>query len=333
MVFYILIYTISFALFKLSVRQTGKTRFCLMVLCIIPICAVAGFRDVTVGKDVLVYGVSTWEYVCDLNFKDIFYLSGIEPGYLVLNWIVSRFTNSINWFFFFHQLIIVTLAVCAASRMKKYGKRISEFLFVAFLLYDYLVGFNLMRQMVAVMILFYGSTYLFERKYIPFFICYAISTQFHGSAVFAIILPVYVWALDKFSNKVWMVNLVAISFMLIMLSSFKILMMNLVGSGLIMEKYANYAGQTGYNTHKINLLMYALLFLPLMLIKERNNQNTKYVRSLILLGFCITMIGSIVEVATRISIYVDHMIFIYYLFTFINKKTDSAYRSWHIVHC
>lgn len=183
------------------------------------------------------------------------------------------------------------------------------------------------------MILFYGNTYLFERKYIPFFICYAISTQFHGSAVFAVVLPVYMWALDKFSNKVWMVNFVAITFMFIMLSSFKMLMINLVRGGLIMEKYANYAGQTGENPHKINLLMYALLFLPLMLIRERNNQNAKYVQSLIILGFCITMVRSIVEVATRISIYIDHMIFVYYSFTFVNKKTDLAYRSWHIVHC
>lgn len=329
---YIIVYIVSYLLFKISCSQKNtKFRIVLLTMCVLSLSAVAGYRDITVGTDVLTYGVNVWDNACDSNIKDAFDKIGIEKGYLLINFVVSRFTDSINWFFFFHYLIIVGLAVCAACRMRKYGNGISEFLFAAFLLYDYIVGLSLMRQMVAVMILFYGSTYLFERKYLPFFICYIISTQFHGSAAFAIILPAYVWALDRFSNKVWMVNLVAILLMLIMLTSFKALMMNLVTGGLIMEKYSKYANQTGYSTHKINILMYALLFFPLMFIREKDDKNLQYTRSLIILGFCITMMGSIVEIATRISIYVDHLIFIYYLFTFVNKKNRS--RLSFVAHC
>lgn len=322
--FYLLIFAICFALFRVAINQRKPQCNILLFIIIMLLSAVAGFRDDTVGKDLEVYGIMVWEHARHSNFNHLFDLLGIESGYLMLNWIVSRFTNTINWFFFVHQLIIVTFAICTVVRMKKYGKDVSTFLFVFFIFFDYLVGFNIMRQMVAMMIVFYGLTYLFERRYIPYFVCSGIAILFHFSAVATIVIFVYIWALDKYPNRTWLVNLSVIIFSILVFTLFQELLAHFITGGFIDSKYAHYQNQEGYKVHKTHLVMYALLYMPLLLMQEKQNLHIRYTKSLIVLGLCLTMFGSLTDVASRVATYVDHLLFMYYLFS-STKNTSRRY--------
>lgn len=71
---------------------------------ILPMAVIAGLRNNTIGTDISNYGLINFESATHFNnffeyLKYIKSINGVEIGYSLLNFVVSRFTNSVNWFF------------------------------------------------------------------------------------------------------------------------------------------------------------------------------------------------------------------------------------------
>ena len=100
---YITIFAVSTLFFyKASKISDAKQRWFLVLLAILPVALIAGVRDDSIGTDVLVYGKDCFLDVAQSRWYseiDLSWMVRMEPGYLLLNYAVSRFTNSYNFFF------------------------------------------------------------------------------------------------------------------------------------------------------------------------------------------------------------------------------------------
>ena len=94
----ILIFSCTFLSYIIPKLDNKIVRYIILGIVILSLSIIGGCRNTTVGTDVEVYGVSWFEKACDYNnitdyLKD---MNKEDGGYVVLNYIVSRFTNNIN---------------------------------------------------------------------------------------------------------------------------------------------------------------------------------------------------------------------------------------------
>ncbi len=144
-----------------------------------------GFRESGIGVD-------------DPSYETIFNstaLNGVineflnttmEPGYLLLNYIVSIFTSNFQVMIFITTLIPVFLYYKA---LEYESDKISMFWGVFFLgtiLFIYFCGIT--RLFIAASIIAYGLRFVMEKKPIKYIIIVLIATSFHYSAIFMIFL-------------------------------------------------------------------------------------------------------------------------------------------------
>ena len=92
----------------------------------------AGLRMTGVGTDTLYYINAAFMYAKkSVSLSQLFRLSDIEPLYNVVNYVVSRFTSSINVVYFVLQFIIMLFAYLACyDNRKKISLPISYLLFM-----------------------------------------------------------------------------------------------------------------------------------------------------------------------------------------------------------
>ena len=148
----------------------------------------AGVRY-NVGADYIQYA---------LNFKDYciqdLLLNG-EPGIRIIARLVAKFYNDSAGMFFCMSVITIGLCVLTIARH-------SPYFLISILLYIFLgcwhESFNSVRQSAAAAILFYGHTFIEERKFIKWLIICFIGYLFHTSAI--VFIPLYFIPYNKKIN-------------------------------------------------------------------------------------------------------------------------------------
>lgn len=184
-------------------EKVKKKRCILSILAILLLCIIAGARDSGVGTDTLVYGDSVFQWMCEHNFSEALVLNlkmKIDYGYLVLVYVITRFTDKLFWQYFVFQLISVGFVFKALDdanldRYKWIGVFIYNTLFYSFSL-------NLMRQIMAVSIVLYAYKYVRESKLLKFLIWVIIAIFIHKTAFVAItIYPLYMMLGTTISYK------------------------------------------------------------------------------------------------------------------------------------
>lgn len=107
-----------------------------------------------------------------------------ETGYILFNKIIGIFTDNVLYLFISVSLIIL---LSFYSQFKKH----SPYIWLSVLLFvtvgSYYTSFNIMRQIMAVAIVFSGSKYLYERKPLKYFLVVIIASLFHKTALIMII--------------------------------------------------------------------------------------------------------------------------------------------------
>ena len=160
----------------------------------------------------------------------------MEPGYLLLNFVVSRFTNDYHVFFGLLMAIQMVFVMAALLRFKgKFSLWVP--LLVYYLLY-YNVSLNQMRQSLACAIVLFAFTFVIEKKIIPFLFFIALASSFHISAVVAVVLyPVYHYVVKRKSILFIVVLLVAGVVAALLVQNFIDIVLSFVG---LDSKYAHY---------------------------------------------------------------------------------------------
>jgi hypothetical protein len=255
-------------------------RYVFYIFALFPCAIVAGLRDDSVGADILVYGDRYfYAALSSDNFQSLIDQLGIaEPGYLMFNYLVSRFFSSSGWFYFFlsfTQMFFVFLGVY--HWRDKFPIWFGMFVFYCFFFNS---SMNLMRQTLALSIIFFATTFIFKKKPVLFYLLVCFATLFHYSAILGFSLHwLYIFLTKYKSNKA---KLLLITFMLVAaLSGEKILLFlsplfdnifqTFFGFKFNSERYLLYLEELR-EKDSINLVQFVTLFIiPIFFFMFRKN--------------------------------------------------------------
>jgi len=190
-----------------SFTQRSRPNRIFWVLSLIIPLLLASFRW-QVGTD-----YSTYIYLYDL-FSEIETLSqffrsvlDIEPSFIILNVLIKAIFN--DYILVFAICSLITLAFFYRA-IEDYHEKSSVMLaIVVFLFLLYPTTLNIVRQMIAVAIVFYATRYIFQRKYAKAAIWMIVALSFHYSAL--MILPF--WFLR--GDRRWQKNIRIVLFALL----------------------------------------------------------------------------------------------------------------------
>jgi hypothetical protein len=231
---------------------------------------VAGFRgDFT--SDYKNYA-DLYDYFNSFDFINIFQMDfSQEIGYVIF----SRFIG-----LFFKDSVFLMIATSFLILFLFYKELIRDSLclWLSILLFinvgSYYTSFNIMRQIIAVAIVFGGSKYLYNRKLGKYIIIILIATLFHTTAL--IMLPFYFILNLKFNQRNITVMFASAIFAVIFLKPVIQIAVNLGFS-----RYSNYAngnftyGMTGLNITSavvpIAILIFSFLNHKIIDFEERKN--------------------------------------------------------------
>lgn len=164
---------------------------------------------------------------------------------------------------------------------------------------------NVMRQMIAVSIIFLATVYLNEENYKVFFALVAIAALFHMSALVAVIFLLIKW-ISKKDYKIMIALTVVLSCVFMFLSE---AVLKLLPS-FIVQKYG-YAIQS-MNTMGLSYLIdiiptYLIMILPVLYYLFFCRDNNKYDFYCCSAAFCLPMLilGSQIKYFQRIVFYFD----------------------------
>lgn len=130
-----------------------------------------------IGVDYLSY-VSIFEA---LAVTDTYYL---EPGFLLLNKIIHSLGLGYEWLFIVVAAFIYTFAFLAYPKKNKYIAHLF------FMLLFYFETFNILRQMMAIVVVMYAfKLYMLQKNDIKFYVMTVIASLFHSVALIFIFIP------------------------------------------------------------------------------------------------------------------------------------------------
>lgn len=155
-------------------------------------CILAGARDNTIGTDVLVYGDAYLNYAQRYNslssFMNFDYLGG-EPLFKILSYISAHYFGRFGYYF---SLELACVLPVYATFVRRGWEKYSWLGMLIYYLCFYSFSLNLLRQSIAMSVIFWGYNYIVERKSTKFCISVAIAAGFHLTAIIMVLLyPVH----------------------------------------------------------------------------------------------------------------------------------------------
>ena len=205
---YIVFFLISCFLIWLSEKSPSRNigKFLAFIAILLP-CILAGMRADTIGTDVRVYvepmynaakqstsfssymgqrWYTIWRYM---------YVNKFEIGFTTLVYLIEKLGGSLGTVLFFIHALIVAPIYLGLKRMKKpYPVYLGMLVF--YLLF-YNTSLNMMRQWIAMSVLFYGLSYLIINEKKKYLITIVVACLFHTSAL----MGVAIYFLYMYSQK------------------------------------------------------------------------------------------------------------------------------------
>ncbi|SDQ14068.1 EpsG family protein [Carnobacterium viridans] len=180
-------------LYNLSKSQSKITKFFWMVLILLPVCLLASLRG-DVGTDTLTYiGMYGWLKHVEIFPYALEYFSGnsdlFEPGYVFLNWVSLFIYDDPKTLFFLSTFVQMSFVWLGIQSMEKYlNPNLSLFIYYLFL---FNTSLNLVRQSIAVAIVFYAFQYIVNHQFMKYLVFVLLASLFHVTALLFIVLYVF----------------------------------------------------------------------------------------------------------------------------------------------
>lgn len=178
-----------------SQKKWGK--FVMAVSCAIPV-FLATYRGINVGTDTGAYYYMYNIYGSQYSFVELFQKIGFKEFF---NSIFIYFNY--NYFNFnIYLCIYSTLSFVFLYKALRYYMKEKE-IFLSFFLYLFMLypsSLNIMRQMTAAAIVFWGFKFVFERKLVKFILVILLACGFHMTSI--MVLPFY-FIVNKKVNIKW----------------------------------------------------------------------------------------------------------------------------------
>lgn len=299
-------------------KKNNKINYILFaILVVLTLSFFAGIRDLWIGNDLSVYGTNVFQGVsASLNLKSAFnnfFTQGIEPGYTLFNFIVSRISSNENFFLFIMGTVIYSATYWGIVQFRKYSQ-VTLSLFV-YLMISYTSTFTTLRQMFAYTFIFLGiGLYLNGKKVAPI-ILVITSLFFHNSAIFGVVpflLVIWMKHIKKNRNE----KVICLLFIiLVTVVFFSPTIINfLLSHNLISTKYSNTLMVSYGDSSAISLLnFYRLIFVGLYLLiwkDVRKNVVLLFFFSMLILEFIFLVI-----MKNSANIYITRLSYYFTIFT------------------
>ena len=344
-VFSVVIYTSTFLVCTLCFHLSDSSKKWKQLLfggaAVLILCLLAGFRDDSIGRDIKVYVENYYTAFCGVrSYTQALKLVGftqLEPFYILLLFVTSRFTRDLWLILFSLQLLTVLPVYLAVLKWRREMHISVGFAMAIYILVFYNNSYNIMRQSISCAFIFLGTTYLLflrkqksgfmlkpsgkEYKSAEFFIAvasYFAAYGFHKSALIGIALVVLAFLLKDIPK--WMffaipAGIIAVLYFL--KAAFTIILKHFALPSSFVYYINVFIFQKERTEwmldHYTNALLFDMLFrtvvcvLPFVLLPKYNKKEY-YVRVLTLLGY----VGYLIPWLTmktiygqRISMYAD----------------------------
>lgn len=207
MIIYFVSFFLSSLLLVLSEKvKASNKKIVVAVALLIPI-TLAGLRKIGIGTDTEVYvnvlydAARTSNSFLDYLGKKVYSsfqmkpVSNWEIGYNLLVYIATKITHSFQGVLFFTHLLIITFIY--KGLVKLHGDFSRAWAMLIFYFMFYASSLNLMRQWIAIAIIFYGLHFLQKGQTKKYLFCVIFAMIFHNSAIIGIV----VWLIYKFFTE------------------------------------------------------------------------------------------------------------------------------------
>ena len=202
---YILLFALTTLMFFLAQGMLSKSRviyFVLSFAAIFLLSLFAGARDNCIGTDIQVYGYKVY---CAAAHGSSFWngyraVSSIsELFYYALNYLCAAICDKYGFFLFVQTFIMLS---CVFVGMNRYRDKAPVWLsMLLFNLFFYNLLLNLMRQGLALCILFAALGFLERQKVKPFLLFAALAFMFHKTAAVAAVIMLAVYFISQYDES------------------------------------------------------------------------------------------------------------------------------------
>lgn len=182
---YLIVFSLSVFLFWLSQKTKGSLCFILVACALLIPSLLAGFRDNSVGTDVMVYGYYSFRGALESGLQEYLISSAsYHPlGFNLFSWVMARLGGTL-WFYLAAIQLFTSLFVYMGLIHQR-GIAVWAGM-AAYYLLLFPVSLNAMKQMMAIAVVLWGSSYSSERRLWPFLGSVALATLFHQTALVAL---------------------------------------------------------------------------------------------------------------------------------------------------
>lgn len=258
----------------------------------------SGLRSEAIGKDVGNY-VSLFKSFRHIDLEAVFTFRGyVRPdyGYYIITKFISVLSNNTNFFLFiiaFLTLFLFSYFIYKESTLPG----LSVFLFIS--TGFYMGTFNIMRQYLAMSVLYMSIKYIRERKFLSFLIIVILASTIHPSSLFFLILyPLYSFNVNIYS----FFSVLSVSF-LIGFAGFKIAPVLRIISE---NPYFQNLGGGGHNLYFILVLM----CLAGLLLFNTKKDNVKIYFHSLYIAILLQALAFNIEIVSRITMIFQFLVII-----------------------
>lgn len=321
MIIYICVFIISFFLFKLN------KRFCTIIGILLP-SVLAGVRDYTIGTDILVYG-NAW-FSRALNTHNLFeYIAYAAPrdigaAYALLNWVVAHIVGNAHFFYFVLNLLCNVLAYLGLKKNED-CLDVSFGMFAYYCLF-YCRTYNILRQSIAVLIIFWGFWFIRQKKLGAYLLTVFVAMLFHSSAIIGVVIYILYWVSNsKLKSFVKFLIVVAC---IACIGLYRQIIELLIKINVLSNRYEMYINDTGGGGGfiRIFLLCVPLMLVLTLLIKKQYCETKEYnaLGTYTVVSFFISLLTFRLASIARIAYYFD--IYFVYAWAVISGKLQYIFK-------
>ncbi|NOU87829.1 EpsG family protein [Paenibacillus sp. LMG 31460] len=220
-----------------------------------------------------------------------------EIGFGILQMILKSFTDDPQLLIFFTALVTNVLIVFVLYKYSRFFE-ISIYIYITSGLY--IVSMNGVRQFLASAIVFAATKYLFEGKWLKYFLVVAFASTFHQSAL--ILIPIYFIV----RRKAWTSSTFVLVFLAVMLILGYNVLSDVLFSAISDTKYSEYKEfqEGGANIIRVAIGAVPLVFAYLGRKKLREIfPHSDYVVNMSLLNFIVMAVATQNWIFARFTIY------------------------------
>lgn len=183
-----------------SRNKKNRILFLVFSICAIVIpCVLAGARDSSVGRDVLVYGNASFYKSARMGFMEFMLYQGKEYLFATVTYACSHVFNDIFYYYFILQALVFVPVYVTLQRDQYSNYAWIGVLSYYFIFFPYTL--NLMRQSIAFAMILWGYGLAKDRKTIKFTLLVGIASMFHVTALFAILIYPIVATIEYKQNE------------------------------------------------------------------------------------------------------------------------------------